>query len=588
MVSYHLSPYVHFIESHLIPNASQYGVFHQLTGEVLQPNQRVRSLLFAAGVGSQISFNYPDLEHLGEDGVQICKLIEEEFLVPQGHDLLSSFLGRIVVRPLQNPAVAYRSDNRSMLLVRLSMSGRAYSPRRDELPTIIEEEIPPLATEIFMLADGTKTLREIFERQGRAGGENLLEDRGFRDAVEFLSDQQRQLIKLTSQPDDLVDPFKPVNLVPRDLYHSSRWNEQSPVSAEPIIDFHLHGIADASWEFDQIEPTVNHCFRFPSEVLGGLDYGSRFCLSTLCSEVLPLLGQSDRLEVLEVGGGTGSFARSFILQARELTAARHNGIDCNYHILDLSPALIQSQRGLLSQLLPVTNHFQQDATAFDLPGHKFDLIIANEVIADFPVASVWRNSNDESASEAHQRTARRTAWLGDGAGYVEKYNLADETAPDSFLVNAGAFRFIERAWEHLAPGGTLIISEYGTAQSYPAQSYHLNHEEFSIHFGYLAACAAGVGFDSRLRTLKEFLELDDQVLVLNGREEHISCLNHVLEKFGVRLPYAVITRKEFEERCQGIAQRIGLTGFSFSPLWRGHHFGPRIDDFMVLTMNRPW
>ena len=28
-------------------------------------------------------------------------------------------------------------------------------------------------------------------------------------------------------------------------------------------------IEDASWEFDQIEPTVNHSFRFPHEALGG-------------------------------------------------------------------------------------------------------------------------------------------------------------------------------------------------------------------------------------------------------------------------------------------------------------------------------
>ena len=155
-------------------------------------------------------------------------------------------------------------------------------------------------------------------------------------------------------------------------------------------------------------------------------------------------------------------------------------------------------------------------------------------------------------------------------------------------MNAGAFQFIERAWEHLAPGGTLIISEYGAARRYPEQSYHLNHEEFSIHFGHLAACAGKVGFHSRLLTLKEFLAMDDQVLVLDGREEHLICLNHVLEKFGETLPYAVITKTEFEKRCQGIAEQIGLTGFSFSPLWRGYHFGPRIDDFMVLIMNKPW
>jgi hypothetical protein len=117
--------------------------------------------------------------------------------------------------------------------------------------------------------------------------------------------------------------------VPRNLYHSERKDQPRPDSSrETIIDFHLDGIEDASWEFDQIEPTINHGFRFPHEALGGFDYGSRFCLSTLKPEVVPLMNNSPTLEVLEVGGGTGSFARAFITQAASL-------IDVHYHILDV-------------------------------------------------------------------------------------------------------------------------------------------------------------------------------------------------------------------------------------------------------------
>ena len=353
------------------------------------------------------------------------------------------------------------------------------------------------------------------------------------------------------------------------MYHSDRRDQPRPDSAnETIIDFHLYGIEDAGWEFDLIEPTVNHCFRFPHEALGGLDYGSRFCLSTLRPETVPLLNRSRQLEVLEVGGGTGSFAHAFITQAASL-----NGTSINYHILDLSPALMQSQRKILSELLPENRHFHQDATEFDLPGQTFDLIISNEVIADFPVARVQRNGNN--------------GWQGDGAYYIDKYDLSDKDAPDSFVVNAGCFQFIERAWKHLKPGGTLIVSEYGAEQLYPLQSYHLNHEEFSIHFGHLATCAAKVGFQCRLLTLKEFLGFDDEVLVLNGREEHLVCLNHVLKSYGQVLPYAVISKSDFERRCQGIVERTGLIGYSFSPLKTQYHFGPNITDFLILIMNKP-
>jgi 2-polyprenyl-3-methyl-5-hydroxy-6-metoxy-1,4-benzoquinol methylase len=486
-------------------------------------------------------------------------------------------VNQYAARPIQNPALTYKSKNGEVWLVRTSMAHHVFSPRTGEFPEIVEESIPPLAAAIFKLADGTRTLQEIFTTLGRDKDAEILKDPVFREALEFLTGLERQLLKFTSRGEDLCDPYEAVNTVPRDLYHSFRWNGQ-PVdpSSEPIIEFHLSGIEDASWEFDLIETTVNHAFRFPSEALGGCDYGSRFCLSTLCPEVVPGLHLSDRLEVLEVGGGTGTFARSFIKQA----ATALQGKDLNYHILDLSPTLIQNQRKLLSEILPASRHFQQDATQFDIPGQKFDLIISNEVIADFPIASVERCS--AGAGDDYGKK-----WSGGGSYYLEKYDLQTEGAPDSFLVNSGTFQFIERCWKHLSPGGTLILSEYGGAQIYPVQSFNLNHEEFSIHFGHLMACGQKVGFSCRLLTLKEFLSLDDEVLALNGREEHILCLNHILRKYEMSLPYAVVLKTEFIERFQRIIEQIELTGFSFSPLNNGYHFGPPIANFMVLILNKP-
>jgi hypothetical protein len=90
-----------------------------------------------------------------------------------------------------------------------------------------------------------------------------------------------------------------------------------------------------------------------------------------------------------------------------------------------------------------------------------------------------------------------------------------------------------------------------------------------------------------MTTLKDFLTLDDELLVLDGREEHILCLNHVLKGYGVALPFAVISKSEFEQKCQRFAEEIGLTGYSFSPLNRKYHFGPNIEEFLVLIMNKP-
>ena len=560
MNSYRLNPYVSLIENRLTPGFTQYAVFHRLTGDIFEPSEVVRAFLQAPESGNLNSITETDLD----------QLLQREFIILEDYDPLNGLTDHYVARPIHNPAVAYRAKTGEWILVRTSMEHRLYSLRHNELPLIFEEKLSPLAAEIFLAADGTRTLRQLFSALREAPHNmDLLQDSEFRAAIDFLTDQKRQLIKVTRRREDLAHPYALVNLAPRSLYHADSQNQLHPDSTnEAVIDFHLHGIEDAGWEFDQIEPTVNHCFRFPHEALGGLDYGSRFCLSTLRPEVVPLLDQSSRLEVLEVGGGTGSFARSFIKQAESM-----NGTSLNYHILDLSPALMANQRRILSEVLPEDRHFQQNATEFDLPGRTFDLIVSNEVIADLPVASVERVNGEE--------------WQGEGAYYVEKYDLADQDAPDSFVVNAGAFRFIERAWKHLKPGGTAIVTEYGSVQLYPIRPFHLNHDEFSIHFGHLARCAVKVGFRCELLTLKDFLGLRDEVFVLDGREEHITCLNHVLAKYGMTLPYAVISKADFEARYQRTVDEIGLTGYSFSPLRNEYHYGPNINEFLVLIMKKP-
>jgi SAM-dependent methyltransferase len=536
----------------LFPGEVQRAVFHRLTGQLIE---------------------YDYTRSLTTDEARTRQLIENGFLIPPEYDPLAPLVDWYVARPMQNPAVLYRSQGGEWMLVRTSMKQTVYSPKLNELPVVVEEQLPPLAAEIWLKADGTRTLRDII------GG-----SKEEREALDFLTTQERQLVKLTLSPEDLGDPFSSVNIVPRNLYHSDKKDE-------PLADFHLHGIEEASWEFDFIEPTVNHSFRFPHEALGGLDYGSRFCASTLTPEVVPSLRHLDHLEVLEVGGGTGSFARSFITQSATKTRV-------NYHILDLSPALMENQRKLLNELVPVSQHFHQDATELDLPGKTFDLIVSNEVIADFPVAPVKGDNLGLGPGLGPQASRLRGGELDaascgrdaggpmNGAYYVEKYDLSVEDAPDSAVVNAGVFRFIERAWRHLKPGGTLIVSEYGSEHRYPVASFNLNHDEYTIHFGHVAACAAKVGFDCRLLTLKEFLGLDDEVLVLNGREEHLLCLNHVLKNYGEVLPYAVISKSDFENRCGRIVEQTGLIGYSFSPLRMGYHYGPNIKDFLVLIMNK--
>ena len=456
------------------------------------------------------------------------------------------------------------------------MEGFEFSPRLGELPAIIEEELPPPADQIFLYADGTLTLRDM---SAGLDAENAFKDphsMGFEKAINFLTAPSRQLIKFAPDAQHLNNPYKPFNSVPRNLSHSFKI-ELDQNLPERLNDFHQNAIADASWEFDWIEPTLNHAFRFPSDVFEGQDYGSRFRNATLSAEIMTFPTTSP-LEVLEVGGGTGSFAVSFLRQASQVSQTSTSPVTLNYHIVDLSPALMVNQQALHSALPTKVTYLQQNAVELDIPGCEFDLIMANEVIADFPTAEVTRVQAGPGLPNS--------TYHGAGAEYILKYDLPVADAPEHFHVNAGVFDFIERAWNHLKPDGAVVLSEYG-GDTYPVRQSHLNHDEYSIHFGHVMASASKIGFKCRLVTLKQFLNLNDDVLTLDGSAEHILCLNYVLQKFGSTLPYAAISKREFQARFQEITEQIGLVGPTFSPLKAGFHYGPKVNEFKVLILKKP-
>src|ERR1044072_1721189 len=111
MISYRLSPYVSFVENRLIPGLLHHGVSHRLTGEVLEPPDRIRSLLLAMQAGTALPLSDENLNSYGEDGEHLRQLIQHDFLIPDDDDPLQRFMNHYVSRPIQNPALVYRADD---------------------------------------------------------------------------------------------------------------------------------------------------------------------------------------------------------------------------------------------------------------------------------------------------------------------------------------------------------------------------------------------------------------------------------------------------------------------------------------------
>ena len=97
-----------------------------------------------------------------------------EFLIPEDYDPLTLLTELYVARPVQNPALIYKSKTGEWILVRTSMEHTVYSRKPNELPLIVEEVLTPLAAEIFLLADGKRTLQQIFSTVREVAVVNLL------------------------------------------------------------------------------------------------------------------------------------------------------------------------------------------------------------------------------------------------------------------------------------------------------------------------------------------------------------------------------------------------------------------------------
>src|ERR1044072_8436890 len=102
MPTYGINPYISFVENRLFPGVVQHAVFHRLTGAIAEPDERIRSLLLASRAGTPLLINQAD--------PQLRQLVQLEFFIPKGHDPLALVFDQYVTRPMQNPAIAYRSE----------------------------------------------------------------------------------------------------------------------------------------------------------------------------------------------------------------------------------------------------------------------------------------------------------------------------------------------------------------------------------------------------------------------------------------------------------------------------------------------
>ncbi len=443
-----------------------------------------------------------------------------------------------------------------------------------------------ISWEILVESKGNLSLAQIFQNCVKRGIVKTKDRSRFLKIVETLISPKNQLLKFSP---------KKLSKIPFELHHAPLHSFQHPKEVRgrkkrdsknnvvQLESFHQNHIHDAFAEFDHVETTVSHAFREPSESLAGLSYGAAFFDG--CKRIAPI---EKAHSILEVGGGTGIFSKAFLERAEELNFSVNR-----YQILDLSPALQNSQRRIHKYTKNI-EFILGNAETLPLPKERYDWILSNEVVADFTTVKIQKNQlrdfqKSYCQSSYFQRPNVRPIHEGHSEEVVEamdlisRFRIPFEDAPEEFYFNLGTARFLKQIHRSLKIGGLAVIVEFGGAASYPTATTHLNHDEYSIHWGQMCFFAKQLGFHKvDLVDLTSFVQFNPHTPLVSN---DVYCLQEIFRRYKKHLPLLAFDTAHWEKMKSSLPQ-ANIQGIEFSPLYEGRHFGPIPHGFQVLVLRK--
>jgi SAM-dependent methyltransferase len=559
-------------------------VYHDLFGYLLKMSRDVVDLLNAFATPRRVDEVVASLRLLAPSGAEgaveperlaelIAILVGQSCLVAVGQDEAGQVPD---LYPVKGAWVLGVSDAKGGLQLLTSQRGR-----------VARETLKAWERRLWKHIDGNvsvRTLTDVLQDSTPRGQE----EPSAADVVATIArwvHHDRQYLRLSHYP---VRMFRPVAF-PTPSYLSSTmpyapFDPASPAE-RPLIEQRVvaatsHYRTDArsvSTRFDDDETTLSHLFREPHAGLRGRSWGEALFEALVDRGALTPEGA----RILEIGGGTGAMARSFLAALAARWPERQGAF--RYTVLELSPALGRHQARALADAPVPISFLAGDAEEVDLGDSAWDLVIANEMIGDLGVVRLER---DEAADLL--TGAGPSDLPPDLAATLRRHPgvLAAENLPEEMFLNVGAFRLLERLATALAPGGWAFLSEFGDEHRFPVLSEHLDHPEFSIHFDHLRRVARDLGLEASFEEVVDLLRFNGSVEVLASTRGQFTALRDVARRHGGRVQKRAYTRGELAEALGARLPLERLEGLSFRLLAR-RVMGLLPTDFKALLVRRP-
>ena len=506
----------------------------------------------------------------------------EQFRGQWSRDQIGQFIGvfvqqRVLVQPLTDELaelaamvpikgpwiLAARADNGRITAV----TSRGFGHEAYAQPQLLQ--LDDWHSELWRRIDGERNIKEHAAVLSEAyDGDDAEDLQRAIVAVAAWTHSDRQLTRTLPGPRSTMARLPPYATSTMPFAPLGESAARDAGASLDLTAYHQHHISDAEAQFEEAETTLSHLFSDPHPALGDRSFGQRF------AEIVVDRGwvTPQRHVVLEVGGGTGRFAEAAAQQMKLTTPP------LQYTIVELSPVLHQAQAARLAHLADCVATQIGTAEKLDFGNESVDFVVSNEVIADLRVGMVTRASLNTLRPDGDTDA--------EGLDIALQYGLTVAGAPEPIPVQVGATRFVEELARVLRPGGTAVLTEFGGENQFPLESTHLDHAEWSIHFGHLMQVARHLGLQASLTGLPHWIGLRPDVWVLASNRTQFRNLRFLARTVGCDLRKRALTPEQLAVALGGRLRPDRLEGLQFRPA------GERVmglvpDEFKVLVLTKP-